>query len=80
MYSIQCIVVQGDALSPLLFKFCLENASRKVQEIQVVLILNRIYQLLVYTYIDTIQKNRVNVIDANKEEPAEDSCEYCNEL
>jgi hypothetical protein len=39
---------QGDALSPLLFNFVLDNTIRKAQESQVGLKLNGTYQLLVY--------------------------------
>jgi hypothetical protein len=68
-------LIQGDALSPLLFNFALEYAIRKVQENQVGLKLNGIHQLLAYSddvnlleiNIDTIKKNMGTLIDASKE-------------
>jgi hypothetical protein len=66
---------QGDALSPLLLKFGLEYAIRKVQENQLEVKLNGTHQLLVYAdyvnllraNIDTIKKNTESLIDASKE-------------
>jgi hypothetical protein len=73
-FPIQNGLKQGDALSPLLFKFSLEYAIRKVQENQVVLKLNGTHQILSYAdvnllgdNIDTINKNTENLIDASKE-------------
>jgi hypothetical protein len=65
----------GDALSPLLLSFGLENVIRKVQENQVGLKLNGTHQLLVYAddvnllgdNIDNIKKNMKTLIDTNKE-------------
>jgi hypothetical protein len=74
-FPIQNGLMQGDALSPLLFSFALDCAVRKVQEMQMGLILNRTHQPLAYAddvnllgdYIDTINKNTETLFVARKE-------------
>jgi hypothetical protein len=64
-FPIQNDLKQGDALSPLLFNYALEYATRKAQKNQVGLKLSGAHQLLAYAddvnllgnNIDTIKKN-----------------------
>jgi hypothetical protein len=74
-FPVQNGLKQGDASSPLFFKFALEFAISMVQENQAVLKLNVTHQLLAYAddmnllgdNIDTINKNTQTLIDASKE-------------
>jgi hypothetical protein len=74
-FPVQNGLKQGDALSPLLFNFALENAIRKVQEGQMGLKFNGTHQLLFYAddvnllgdNINTIKENTDVLIDPSKE-------------
>jgi hypothetical protein len=57
-FPIQNGLKQGNALSPLLFNFALENTIRRVQENQKGLELNGTHQLLIHA-------DEVNVLDGN---------------
>jgi hypothetical protein len=81
-FPIQNGLKQGDALSPLLFNFGLENAVKKVQENQVGLKLNWTHHLLAYPddvnllgdYIHTIKKNVETLITASKVGQSRNKC------
>ena len=75
MFPIRKGLKKGDALSPLLFNFYLENTMRRVQVKQDGLKLNGTHQLLVYAddvnilggSVHTIKENREALIMASKE-------------
>jgi hypothetical protein len=71
---------QGDDLSPLLFNFSLEYATRKVSENQVGLKLNGTYQLLVYSDIVNLLGDNVDIIKKNTETWTDDSKEVVIEF
>jgi hypothetical protein len=64
-FPIQNGLMQGGALSPLLFNFALEYAFMKVQENQVGLKLNGTHQLLTYADHVNLQEDNVDTINKN---------------
>ena len=69
MFPVRNDMKQGDALSPLLFKFALEYSIRKVQVNQDDLKLNGTHQLFVYAHDVNIMGGSVHTtrIKTNKE-------------
>jgi hypothetical protein len=66
-FPIQIGLKQGDALSPLLFKFTLEYDIRKIQENEIGLKLTGTHQLLFYADDVNLLGDSVNKIKGNSE-------------
>jgi len=75
MFSIKNGLKQGDAFSPLFFKFSLQYANRRVQLNQNGLKLNGTHQLLVYADDVNIMGGRVDTVKKNTEASKENGLE-----
>jgi hypothetical protein len=62
VFSFKYGLKQGDALTPLLFKFALENAIKRVQVNQDGFKLNGTHQLLTYGYCVNILRGSVHTL------------------
>jgi hypothetical protein len=65
IFPIQNGLKQGDALTPLLFNFALEDAIRKIQEHQAGLKLNGTHQLLAYADDVNLLGDNIDIINKN---------------
>jgi len=66
-FPIRNSLKQGDALSPMLFNFCLEYAIRRVQVNQDCLKLNYVYQFLAYAVDVNILVGSIHIRTENAE-------------
>ena len=67
MFPIRNGLIQGDALSPLLFNFAFEYAIKRVQVTQDGLKLNGMHQLLAYAYYVNILGGSALTVKENAE-------------